>query len=233
MTVALLAAGLGTRLGDRTARRPKLLVPVGGVPLLERQLAYLAHAGVTRLLVNLHHFAEQVAAALERLRPPIDVRVSREPELLGTAGALEPFAELLAEPFVVLYGDVLTDVDLAELLAHQETHEGIATIVCHRAPDVAAKGVVTVRGRGLVTRFEEKPARRSGPGLVSSGVYALDPSILRYVRRGADFGYDVWPAAIAAGERVHAYEHAGYVIDVGTPAGLELAEGELREPELA
>ena len=118
MRAVLLAAGLGTRLAASTGDRPKILVDVGGRPLLDRQLHYLAAAGVAEVVVNLHHQAELVRSYLASRRWPVVVRTSHEPELLGTAGALLPVRELLDARFVVLYGDVLTDVPLPAVVEH-------------------------------------------------------------------------------------------------------------------
>src|SRR5947209_16437241 len=115
----ILAAGRGTRLGALGLRIPKALVEIGGEPLLARQLNYLAGAGVERIVVNAHHLANQIVGFVAQRRHPVQVDVSVEPELLGTAGgvraALDRFDE--ASPIIVMYGDTIIDAPLRSLVA--------------------------------------------------------------------------------------------------------------------
>jgi NDP-sugar pyrophosphorylase family protein len=211
----LLAAGLGTRMRGAFGERPKILAPLGGRTLLDHQLDYLAANGVTEVAVNVHHQAAQVLAALEGR----DVRVSVEEELLGTAGALLPLRDFLDEPFVVLYGDVVTGLDLRSLRL-----EGIATLACYRGA-VKEKGVLEVED-GRVVSFVEKGG--AGEGLVNAGIYLLDPAIHEFVGEPpSDFGHDVFPRALAAGARITAQEIDAWLQDVGTPEALALAEAKL------
>jgi NDP-sugar pyrophosphorylase family protein len=223
LKAVLLAAGLGTRMRGAFGDVPKILVPFGGRTLLDRQLDYLAAQGVDEVAVNLHHRAD---AVVERLRrgTPVPVRVSVEEELLGTAGALVPLAPFLDEPFVLLYGDVVTDLRLAGLRAR---HSGLATLACYRSAELEGKGVVEADQHGRVTAFVEKgPA--AGEGLVNAGIHVLDPAVLGHIRPPfADFGHDVWPAALAAGAGITAVPVDAYVKDVGTPEALAEAERDL------
>jgi NDP-sugar pyrophosphorylase family protein len=219
----LLAAGLGTRMRGTFGDVPKILVPLGGRPLLDHQLAYLAGQGVDEVAVNLHHHADAVVEHLGR-GTPLPVRVSVEETVLGTAGALLPLAAFLDEPFVLLYGDVVTDLRLGGLL---ERHSGIATLACYPSAELEGKGVVEVDARGRVTSFVEKGAA-GGEGLVNAGIHVLDPAILGHIRPPfADLGHDVWPAALAAGAAITAVRVDAYVKDVGTPEALAEAERDL------
>lgn len=223
----VLAAGLGTRLAPLTQSVPKILVPLGGRPLLERQLLYLAANGITHVAVNLHHHADLVLEFLERSDLPVQVRVSHEPELLGTAGALQPLRDFLTEPFVVLYGDVLTDANLAELAAAHARTNGTATLAYYRSRAAEGKGVLELDDEGRVSSFVEKPPSSNEVRCVNAGLYALSPEVLRFTRPGADFGHDVWPAMLVAGEAIYAHEVDGYLRDVGSPEALAEAEADL------
>jgi len=223
LKAVLLAAGPGTRMRGAFGGVPKILAPLGGRTLLDHQLDYLAGEGVDEVAVNLHHHAEAVVEYLGR-ETPVPVRVSVEEELLGTAGALLPLASFLDEPFVLLYGDVITDLRLRELLERQS---GIATLACYPSAELEGKGVLEVDAEQRVTAFVEKgPA--AGEGLVNAGIHALDPAILDHIRPPfADFGHDVWPAALAAGATITAAPVHAYVKDVGSPEALAEAEREL------
>jgi NDP-sugar pyrophosphorylase family protein len=225
LKAVLLAAGLGTRMRGSFGGVPKILAPLGGRTLLDHQLDYLAGEGVDEVAINLHHHADAVVEHLGR-GTPVPVRVSVEEELLGTAGALLPLAPFLDERFVLLYGDVVTDLRLGELL---ERHAGLATLACYPSAELAGKGVVEVDTEGRVTAFVEKgTAAGEGQGLVNAGIHLLEPAIVGHIRPPfADFGHDVWPAALAAGAHVSAVPVEAYVKDVGTPEALAEAERDL------
>lgn len=223
MKAVLLAAGLGTRMRGAFGARPKILAPLGARSLLDHQLDYLAREGVGEIALNLHHHAVAVQEHLRR-GTPVPVRVSVEEELLGTAGALLPLADFLDEPFVLLYGDVITDLRLADLRAR---HAGLATLACYLSADVEGKGVLEVDADLRVTSFVEK-GRSRGAGLVNAGIHMLEPGILDYVVPPvADFGHDVWPAAIAAGATITAAPVDAYIKDAGTPEALAEVERDL------
>ena len=234
MKAVLLAAGRGTRLAPLTESVPKILAPLNGRPLLEHQLSYLAAAGVTEVAINVHHLPELVMEAIERIDTIASIRVSHEPELLGTAGALRPLRDFLDESFVVLYGDVVTDADLGELMAHHRSRKALATLTYYRSEELAAKGLMTVSGGGRVASFVEKPTTTTAPAFVNAGLYVLEPEIVLLVDDGfSDFGNDVWPRLASEGERLFGYELVGaYVRDIGSPDALEQARRALaRVPE--
>jgi NDP-sugar pyrophosphorylase family protein len=224
MKAVLLAAGAGTRLAPLTDRVPKVLVPVAGEPLLGRQLRYLAANGVTDVALNVHHLAAEVDRFLDESEPPLRVHVFREDELRGTAGALHPMRDFLAEPFVLLYGDVVTDVDLHGLVAGAR---GIATLAYYPSDDVREKGLLELDADGRVVAFVEKPTDGRPSGLVNAGIHVLDPAIHRFVPEHGDFGFDVWPAVAAANEPIYGSPVGGYVLDVGTHEALAQVERDL------
>jgi mannose-1-phosphate guanylyltransferase len=214
----LLAAGLGTRMRGAFGDVPKILAPFAGRTLLDYQLDYLAAQGVDEVAVNLHHHADAVLAHLQGR----DVRVSVEDELLGTAGALVPLADFLERPFVLLYGDVVTDLDLSTLRL-----DGLATLTCYPSTELEGKGVLEVDDGLRVISFTEKGSP-AGSGLVNAGIHLLDPAIIEYVPAPpSDFGHDVWPRVIAAGAVIRAAPTDAYVKDVGSPEALAEAETDL------
>jgi mannose-1-phosphate guanylyltransferase len=229
----LLGAGRGTRLAPLTDTVPKILAPLAGRPLLEHQLVYLARNGVSQVILNVHHLADQVLEFVERVETPVPVRVSREPVLLGTAGALAPLRGELRETFVCLYGDVITDEPLARLLAAHRRGGGIATLACHRSADPRGKGVVGVDASGRVTDFAEKPPAVAADAMLNVGLYVLEPDIFELIAPHSSFGVDVWPRALAKGKALHAYRLTGYARDVGTPEALERAARDLAAGALA
>jgi len=217
MKAVLLGAGRGTRLA-LTGDVPKILAPFGGRTLLDHQLDYLAGQGVDEVAINLHYHADQVLAHLGDRR----LEVSVESSLLGTAGALLGFEDIADAPFFVLYGDVVTDLELSPLQL-----DGIATLACYPSSDLEGKGVLEVEPDGRVTAFLEKGSS-GGERLVNAGIYLLAPEILAFVGDPpSDFAHDVFPRAIAAGARITARPIDAYLKDVGTPEALAEAERDL------
>jgi mannose-1-phosphate guanylyltransferase len=227
----VLAAGAGTRLGAAGRRLPKVLMDVGGRPLLAWQLDRLHEQGFTRVVVNAHYLAEQIEAFAAAYDGPLELTVLVESTLLGTAGgARNALAALGSQPFLVLYGDVVTTEPLSGLLGTHGRTGAAATLAVHESPTAEGKGVVEVDREGRVTRFVEKGLRGSGPALVNSGIYVLEPAFVETLPLGVplDFGYDVFPQALERRERIVVHRLATPVIDAGTPEGLAAARSLLQ-----
>lgn len=226
----ILAAGKGTRLGEFGRRSAKVLVPVGGRPVLDLQLEYLAREGVRRVVINAHHLAEQIIEHVDRYRGPLEIEVSYEPELLGTAGAAVNALGLLGQDrLLVLYGDVLIFEPLGPLLQAHRSSGATATLTVYQHDDLTGKGVIETDDEGRVTSFAEK-GTRSGSGLVNAGLYVVESRLIEGLPRKTflDFGDDVFPGALRAGLRLHAYLLPDRVIDIGTPGDLARANQEQR-----
>jgi NDP-sugar pyrophosphorylase family protein len=222
----ILAAGRGTRLGSIGRRVPKVLVDVGGRPLLQRHFEYLEREDVSRVVINAHHLAEQITSFVARYVGPLEISCVMEESLLGTAGGVRSALPRLGPgPFLVLYGDVFVDEPLAPLFAYHHERRALATLVVYEEQPSEGKGVVHVDGRGRVTGFEEKKHGAQGQALINAGVYVIEPDLVSLLpaRAPLDFGHDVFPRAVDAGLPLFAYRIAGRVIDVGTPEGLALA----------
>jgi NDP-sugar pyrophosphorylase family protein len=228
----ILAAGQGTRLGAIGRRVPKVLVHVGGKPLLQRQFDYLEREGLSRVVINTHHLAAQITSFVALYRGPLEISCVAEESLLGTAGGVRNALPLLGpRPFLVLYGDVLVDEPLAPVFDYHRERCALATLVVYEEESTEGKGVVHVDRSGRVTGFEEKKPREAGPSLINAGVYVVEPELVSSLPAGApsDFGHDVFPSAVNAGRPIFGYRIANPVIDIGTPEGLALANAAVRE----
>ena len=229
MNAMVLAAGRGTRLAELDLGVPKALVEIGGEPLLARQLRYLHANGVRRVVVNAHHLSEAIESFAREYRsaggPELVVLV--EPALLGTAGGVRNALDQLGEQaFVVLYGDVLFEEPLEPLVRAHRERGALATLAVYDSDSLEGKGVISADPSGRITGFIEHgdfgPGER---GLVNAGLYVIEPALLATLEPGveADFGHDVFPAALARGEHLDAHMLAAPVLDVGTPADLRRA----------
>jgi NDP-sugar pyrophosphorylase family protein len=221
----VLAAGRGTRLGALGERRAKALVDIAGEPLLARQLRFLEGQGVERVVVNASHLAEQLEEFAANYAGPIRLDVAVEEEPLGTAGgviaALDRFSP---NPLLVLYGDVLASEDLSPLGELHAAEGAVATLAVYRSDDVAQKGVVELDG-SRITGFREKDPTVDS-GWVNAGIYVVDPGWLsgRPLEPPPDFGFDLFPEALAQGLELRAHRLERPVLDIGTPEDLERAQ---------
>lgn len=236
MRAFILAGGAGTRLRPLTDKIPKPMVRLGGKPILEWNLRLLAQHGWREVIINLHHHQDVITDAFgDGKRFGLRITYSPEPVLRGTSGALTPWREQLSNTFILLYGDNLFDADLKALVQTHHDRHAVATIGTIWRQDVATSGLVEQDASHRVVRFVEKPANRSGSGLVNAGVLVLDPSIFDSIpaELPSDMSRDVLPALIEHGKVVTAEPLAGHVYWVDTLKDLEEAERRLSTNRLA
>jgi D,D-heptose 1,7-bisphosphate phosphatase len=224
MRAVILVGGKGTRLGSVTSQLPKPLVPVNGVALLDRQLDELALYGFSDVTLLASHLAERIEAHVRARADQLPrARVHREQVPLGTAGGLHEIADELTDPFLLVYGDVLFDMDLRRLLDAHRRSAGIATLVVHPNDHPYDSDLVEVDASNRVTAVHSKPhpPGRHFHNLVNAGMYVMSPRILDVIPRGVatDFGRDIFPAVHEA-LPIYAYPTPEYIKDMGTPERL-------------
>ncbi|HVL91223.1 MAG TPA: nucleotidyltransferase family protein [Actinomycetota bacterium] len=225
MKAIVLCAGLGTRLRPLTDTVPKVMVEIGGEPLLFRQLRMLREVGVTQVAMNLHWLGDVIREAVgDGSRFGIEARYGDEPELRGSAGALNGFPGFFDERFFVVYGDVYYEMDLAALADFHAARGAAFTIATAVADDPTRCGVLRIAPDARVEAFVEKPPSAPPDAPTNTGVYVCEPRIAALIPPGmSDFGADVIPSLIASGENVYAFSASAIVQDIGTPQGLERA----------
>ena len=231
MRAVILAGGLGTRLRPYTMILPKPLVPVGDRPILELILRQLVKAGVTRVDLCVAHLGELMKAYFAEgttLPEELDLHWHWEDAPLGTAGALTIVPDL-DETFIVMNGDVLTNLDYRALVDFHKQQDATLTIGMHRQQVEISLGVIE-HADGLVTDYREKPTLEYD---VSMGVYVYEPRALSYLPEGPCAFPDLVRTLIDAGERVGAYESGAVWYDIGTFGEYERALNHIeREPEV-
>jgi mannose-1-phosphate guanylyltransferase len=235
MLAVVLVGGFGTRLRPLTNEVPKPMLPIGHRPMIVHLVERLASAGITDVVLALGFRPEPFATAFPGDRHG-DVRVhyAVEPEPLDTGGAIAFAARHVGVDgtFVVANGDIVTDLDVAALVAAHRSLGTDATLHLTPVGDPSAFGVVEVDQRGVVARFVEKPAPgESGSDLVNAGTYVFEPSVLDLVAPGDRVSVErvVFPALVAE-RRLGAYATDDYWIDAGRPeqylaANLDLIDG--------
>ena len=228
MRAMVLAAGKGTRLFPLTGEIPKPMAPVVDTPIISHIFGLLARHGVSEAYANVHYLADALLAAYgeESRTNGMEVRLVREEKLTGTAGGVKHLAGAvraspggLDEPFVVVSGDALTDVDIQGLVAFHKKRGALATIALHRVYDTSEFGVVEVDAEGSILGFQEKPDPEEAIStLANAGVYVFEPGVLEYIPEGTffDFAHDVFPRLLEEGEKFVGYQGDFYWSDIGT-----------------
>jgi NDP-sugar pyrophosphorylase family protein len=221
MKAMILAAGYGERLWPLTADRGKPALPVLGKPLVGYVAEYLSNNGVTEAIVNLHHAPESVREALgDGSRFGLHLEYVFEPVILGTSGGLDNAREHFAdETFIVVNGKIITDIDLRAALQTHREKNALATLVLMRNTNRERFSMVETRD-GLIDRFAGMPAPNDAveAPLMFTGIHILEPRIFDYIPRGvfSDSVIDVYPKAMAAGERIAAHVGEGMWFELST-----------------
>lgn len=219
----ILAAGYGERLWPLTADRTKPALPVLGKPLVGYVAEYLAGFGINEVVVNLHHHPDSVRRSLGDGRQfGVTLEYVHEPVILGTSGALDNARAVLdSDTFVVVNGKLITDLDLHAALREHRARNALATLVLRRNPNFERFSFVEVQN-GLVKRFAGMPSRDSWQSdeapLMFTGIHIIEPRIFDYVPRKvfSDSVIDVYPQAIAKGERILGHVAEGMWYELST-----------------
>jgi NDP-sugar pyrophosphorylase family protein len=228
MKALILAAGAGTRLRPLTDTCPKPMAPIAGRPLLAWTLEWLRRYGVTDVALNLHHLPDVVREGLgDGACFGMRLHYAVETELRGTAGALHNFPDFFDQPFLVIYGDLLLDIDLDELIRFHRQRRALMTLALKCTDHPQSQGMVEVDATGRVVRFVEKPVVWDGDDTANAGVYVCEPEVVEWTPPGfSDFGHDIIPAMLRAGAPVYGRPLRGYLLDIGTPAAYAQAQQE-------
>lgn len=240
MRAVVLVGGFGTRLRPLTCERPKQMLPIVHRPMLDHVVGHLVDHGIEDVVLSLGFRADTFADGYpDGTCAGARLHYAVEPEPLDTAGAIR-FAAThagIGERFLVLNGDVLTDLDITRFVEFHDARGAEATIALHKVDDPSRYGVVPCDGDGRVLEFVEKPAPGDAPtDLINAGTYVLEPSVLARISDGrrVSIEREVFPALVRD-RSLFALDGETYWIDAGTPetyiqAQLDLTEGLRGEP---
>jgi NDP-sugar pyrophosphorylase family protein len=224
MRAIILAGGRGTRLRPFTASFPKPLVPLGDTPVVEVLIRSLLRHGFHDVTLSLGYLAELIQAYFQqrqRLLTRLNLTYVREVEPRGTAGSLA-LVEGLTDTFLVMNGDLLTDLDFNKLVSFHRENGAVMTIATQRRDVKIDFGVLKFDDAGRITDYVEKPEHFYD---VSMGVYVYEPSVLRYIVAGEYLDFpDLVLRLLANGQRVCAYVTDCLWLDIGRPDDYERAQ---------
>ena len=233
MKAMLFAAGLGTRLGELTKDKPKALVEINGKTLLEYAIEYLKNYGVTTIVINVHHFSEKIISFINKNNFDIEIIISDESKkLLDTGRGLLKARNFFDKDFIVYNTDIITNLNLAELISAHKKNDGIATLAVRKRDTqryiifnknnilCGWKNIST--GEEIITRKYEKEKLRA-----FSGIHILSPKIFKLLESYNQEKFSITKAYIEFSKtnKIYAFEHNyGYWIDSGKPKDLKKAE---------
>jgi mannose-1-phosphate guanylyltransferase len=222
MKAILLAGGKGTRLRPLTIHTPKPIVPIFERPFLHYQLDLLKQVPeIDEVILSLNYQPRRIEEIFgDGSAAGLNIRYVVEPAPLGTAGAVRYAGESLHESVVVFNGDVLTEVDLAAVIALHREREAKATIVLTPVENPSAYGLVETDPAGNILRFVEKPkADEVTCNTINAGIYILEPDTFDRIPKDTPWSIErsFFPSLIERNETFLAYIYDGYWIDIGTP----------------
>ncbi len=222
MKAVIMAGGEGTRLRPQTSNLPKPMLPLVGRPMMEHIVSLLRHHGITDIVVTVAFLPNAIRNYFGD-GSELGVRMSyaTEESPLGTAGSVRNAREQLTERFLVISGDVLTDIDLTSAIEFHEKNGALATIALCSVENPLEFGIVITREDGTIERFLEKPGwGQVFSDTINTGIYVLEPEIFDRIPQGrsVDFSGEVFPDVLQAREPLYGYVADGYWEDVGTTA---------------
>jgi NDP-sugar pyrophosphorylase family protein len=234
MKAILLAGGKGTRLRPLTIHTPKPIVPIFDRPFLHYQLDLLKQVPeIDEVILSLNYQPRRIEEIFgDGSENGLAIRYVVEPAPLGTAGAVRYAGESLRESVVVFNGDVLTQVDLASVIALHRERKARATIVLTPVDNPSAYGLVETDDRGNIQRFLEKPnADEITCDTINAGIYILEPDTFDRIPKDTSWSIErsFFPSLIERGETFIAYVYRGYWIDIGTPEKYMQVHGDIMD----
>jgi mannose-1-phosphate guanylyltransferase/phosphomannomutase len=233
----IMAGGEGTRLRPLTSNQPKPMLPMANRPMMEHVVLLLRQHGFTEIVVTVAFMANAVRSYFgDGSELGVRMVYATEETPLGTAGSVLNARDELDERFLVISGDVLTDIDLAAVVRFHEEKGALATLALHSVPDPLEFGIVITNEDGSVERFLEKPTwGQVFSDTINTGIYVLEPEIFDFIpaEGASDFSGDVFPAVLAAGRPIYGFVSEGYWEDVGTTEAYLKAHNDILDRKVA
>jgi mannose-1-phosphate guanylyltransferase len=220
MKAVILVGGLATRLRPLTINTPKAMVPVLNIPFLEYVIRRLSRHNVREVVLALSHLSQPIEDYFGTgSRFGIRLNYVLEETPLGTAGAVKNAEEFLGDTFLVLNGDIFTDLDITAMVDFHVNRRAKATIALTPVADPTSYGLIETDTQGRVTRFLEKPSwEQVTTNMINAGTYVLEPDVMSRVPSQTNFSFEreLFPPLLEQGEPIYAYPSSTYWMDIGT-----------------
>lgn len=221
MKAVIMAGGFGTRIHPLTINLPKPMIPLINRPIIEHIIELLKRHGISDLVLLLYHQPEVIKKYFGD-GSEFGVRITYVTPLddFGTAGAVKAAARHLGERFLIISGDLLTDLDLTAALAFHAERRALTTLALTSVPDPLQFGVVITDKDGRITKFLEKPGwGEVFSDTINTGIYVIEPEVLDLIPEGEnrDWAKDVFPRMLEQGAALYGCRLEGYWADIGNP----------------
>ena len=214
-----MAGGEGTRLRPLTSNQPKPMVPIVGKPCMEHVIDLLRLHGFDDIVVTLAFMPQSIRSYFgDGSAHGVGIRYSVEETPAGTAGSVKLAEEALDEPFLVISGDALCDIDLGALVRHHQERKSLVTIALKSVDNPLEFGIVVTDEDGRIERFLEKPTwAQVFTDTINTGIYVIEPEVLRHIPEGTpyDFSKELFPLLLEKGRPLHGNVVDGYWKDIG------------------
>ena len=221
MKAVILVGGQATRLLPLTCNTPKAMLPVLNIPFLEHVIRYLSKHQIKDIILAQGYLAQPIEGYLgDGSQLGVKLNYIVEDTLLGTAGAVKNAEKYLDETFLMLNGDIFTDLDITAMVEYHLERKAKATIALTPVDDPTSYGLIETDAEGRITRFLEKPEQSQvTTNTINAGTYALEPEILAQIppQTKVSIEREVFPLLLEQGKPVYAYPSSAYWIDTGTP----------------
>jgi len=215
----VMAGGEGTRLRPLTSNQPKPMVPIVGKPCMEHIVELLKEHGFDDIVVTLAFMPQAIRGYFGAGESHgVSIRYSVEESPMGTAGSVKLAEDALDEPFLVISGDALCDIDLGAIVRFHEEKEALVTIALVSVDNPLEFGIVVTDEEGRIERFLEKPSwGQVFTDTINTGIYVVDPAVLKHVPedRPFDFSKELFPLLLEMGRPLYGYVAEGYWQDIG------------------
>lgn len=237
MKALILAAGVGSRMKSTYPGIPKVMLPLGSEPLIERHIKHLKKFGVLDFYINLHYLPEVIKKHLGNGEKwGVRIHYSYEPALLGTSGALTNFASDLDETFVVLYGDVFTTVDFDDFLKFHKKKNSQVTLLIHETDHPEDSDLIALDKGKKIYKFYISPHKEkvTNTDLSNAAIYILEPDVLKFIphKIPSDFVEDMFPMLLEKGFKMYGYKSSEYSKDIGTSKRYEKVKKDFKSLKL-
>lgn len=227
MKAVILAGGMGTRMRPLTYVIPKIMLPIGGKPLLEHTIKYLKNYGFSEFIVCVAYLKTHI---MDYFKNGDDIGVGiqyAEADMpLGTAGQLKTAEKNVTGRFLAMNGDIITSLNIRKLIEFHEKKQGTATIALKKFEVTVPYGHVEVDDSSKIKKFEEKPTFSF---LANAGIYVFESKIFKYIpqNQAASLETETFPTMLSNGEKLNGYYEEAYWADVGTMTDFERVDKEI------
>lgn len=220
MKALFLAGGMGTRLRPLTDRLPKPMVPVMGIPLLERSISQLKECGVDGIIVSTCYRSDCIERYFSPGSSGLEIRCICEEKPLGTGGAIKNCSQYFTDTFLVFNSDILCNIDLKALIGFHRKNKADVTIAAAEVENPSSYGVIEFSEDNRIVSFTEKPEPgKEKSHFINAGIYVFEPRVLDLIPDGKKVSVerDTFPLLLKSSYRMYVYRGGGYWIDIGTP----------------